>query len=131
MEREISYLRNVYAGLTGICVAFFFALLSSQNPPTGWLLMSSVCFGIALPIFVSFLVFHIVVAESGIDSQRVGKVISTKRIKRLTNFSFIVLFLASISLAFHFSILIGLFMLISAIVFFSELNEALNSFITQ
>lgn len=112
---KIQQNRNMNAGFAGICIAFFLALLSSnqlEEMPLS-LLFSSICFAIALPIFAATATAMIVLLAQ--QQVVIESFTSNKVFKYLSFFSRIIFFLAFIFMAFHFSYWVGCFMLISSI----------------
>lgn len=109
----------ISSGLAGVCLAFFLAFLSLKPPVTEFcfLFFSLICFSMAFPIYVAFILALIVIPI--VCTQPLGEKIKSLNelwwVKLLTKLYYILPVLAFVSLAFHFSYSIGLILLIMSV----------------
>jgi len=101
----IEQLKWLYAGLAGICVAFFLTLFGSEIllRESSLLLLSTVCFATCLPIFTTFAVAHVVLIESDVPPDRYVPVLRHPRIRRITSVALLVFAIGFVLLICHFS----------------------------
>ena len=114
---QIEQLKWLYGSLAGICLAFFLTLLGSGQPLNSStpLFLSSVGFGVCLPIFSVFTLVHIMFVEEQRSSKEVQLALSAKWVKALTQPS-VLLFAITITLMiFHISYFLGLVFLVSGV----------------
>ena len=109
---DVKHFKWMYASLSGVCVAFFLALLSSNVELSDFwsLFFSSLCFGILLPISTAFICGYIVCQDHGFDNEAILEILEKKLYLRIISFSQHLIVLAFILLLFHFSILLGIIM---------------------
>jgi hypothetical protein len=108
----------LYSSLSGLCAAYFLALLSGgANLENSILLvLSTLCFSVCLPIFVTFAVSHVYMHDLDTPVEICDKALNEPWVNRVTIGGFGCLFSAFMFLIGHFSIaaMIG-FIIVSAL----------------
>ncbi len=129
MLKRVEQLKWLYSSLAGVCLVFFLTLLSSKQPATEslCLLISSIFFAIAFPIYVAFATAEISILEVQPSDKKIQSLLGQRWVVILTQFVNLALTVAFTFLAFHLSYWIGLFMLITGLI----VLLALRKFILQ
>jgi hypothetical protein len=120
MDQNLKKIIWMYSALGGVCATFFLALLSSniKLSESCFLWLSSLCFGILLPIFIAFFSGLLVCEEKGFGSEAISEILERKWTTRVADLSQKLLVLAFILLLCHFSIFIGISMFGVTIIMF-------------
>lgn len=105
-NHKINQLKWFYSAISGVCVAYFFALFSGSSSINGSYLLqlSTLFFAICFPIFTSFAFVHIALIEDETPTDKCIKALKEPWVIKLTTISFVLLFLAFVCLVGHYSI---------------------------
>lgn len=120
----------IYGGLLGVCLTFFFVLLSSNQPVTSsWtLFLSALFFAIDLPIYAGFVVVEIIMLENRPPEKTIKAIIEDEFVFRITAIANLLLSLGTILLIFHFSTILGMISSVMAFFAYKIVNEIITNF---
>lgn len=117
MDTKLQQLKGIYSASTGICAAFFLALLSSDVKlgESTFLFLSSLCFGVLMPILAAFLTALLLCTEKKFSSKATLSALNKNWVDRIGSISGRLFVLAFVFLLCHFSLFIGISMFLVSI----------------
>ena len=130
---KIEQLRWMYAGLAGICLAFFLALFGSgiSLSKSPWIIGATICFSISLPLFTAFTIAHIILIESNFTPTMYEPVLKSIRIKIITYIAVISFYIGFLLMISYISLLISALILLVSIYSYIELRRFFNNVYKQ
>lgn len=111
---------HMQSALTGVSAAYFLALLSSNAKVCDsiFLFLSSLSFGILLPIYAATLAAHSICLDKDFTDEAIIEATDAKWVIKIADCSSRMVFAAFAFLVCHFSIFIGACMIVLSIIAF-------------
>ncbi|OEF07890.1 hypothetical protein A1QI_16585 [Vibrio genomosp. F10 str. 9ZB36] len=130
MKDSSTLAKWVYAGISGVCVAYLLALFSAgdniENSTALWL--ATLCISIALPLFLSFSFAHTYILDKYDDyhESKIEEVFNSTYISNITNFAIAVLVAGFFFLLWHFSFTFAIAALFSGYYAYTQLRRTID-----